>query len=577
MTISQEIKSRFFQVILKFKKQRIILENIILEFSENEKFGDYSTNFAMKYWRDFEFKNSYEFASFLTEKLQKNKHLTKIVSKIEMAGPGFINFWLKKEVLMKNLEETLKKKEKYGASQINKGKIVIVEYSSPNIAKPFTIGHLRSTIIGDAIANLLQATGWKVYRDNHLGDWGTQFGKMIYAIKAWGNEEEIAKSKNPVKDLVTLYIKFHKQAEKSPSLEDEARQWFKKLEDGDGEAKRLWQKCVDWSWLAFDKIYSKLGVVFSYDFEHGRGLGESFFENKIKAVIDELEERKLLKVGEKGAKLVFFKKDKYPPAMILKKDGATLYHTRDLATDKYRLEKYNPDLIINEVGAEQTLYFKQLFEIEKLLGWYASEQRIHIGHGLIRFKEGKMSTRKGNAVWMEDVFQEAQKRAVELGSNDVKLADMVSVGALKYNDLKRESKTEIIFNWEEILNMKGDSGPYLQYVYARCQSVLEKARMKDKKIKFYKKKFIEPKIEELLVLRWLARFPEVLIKSAEQMAPNLLCNYLFQLCQKFNLFYQKYQILDQPEEQFRLSLTTAVGQVIKNGLWLLGIQTPERM
>jgi len=577
MIISQEIKKIFLLKITKIKSVKIAVKDLVLEFSENEKFGDYSTSFAMKYWLDFGFKNPHEFAGFLTEKLQKDKRLAKIVSKIEMADPGFINFWLKKEILADNLEEILKKKEKYGIFQINKGKTVIVEYSSPNIAKPFTIAHLRSTIIGDAIANLLQATGWKVYRDNHLGDWGTQFGKMIYAIKAWGNEEEIAKSKNPVKDLVALYVKFHEQAEKDSLLEDEARQWFKKLEDGDSEAKRLWQKCIDWSWLAFDKIYSKLGVVFSYDFEHGRGLGESFFENKIKAVINELEEKNLLQVGEKGAKLVFFEKDKYPPAMILKKDGATLYHTRDLATDKYRLEKYNPDLIINEVGAEQTLYFKQLFEMEKLLGWYKDGQRVHIGHGLIKFKEGKMSTRKGNAIWMEEVLQEARKRAIELGSSDMKLADIVSVGALKYNDLKRESKTEIVFNWDEILNMKGDSGPYLQYVYARCQSVLEKAKMKGKKIKFDKNKFIEPKIEELLVLRWLVRFPEVLIKSAEQMAPNLLCNYLFQLCQKFNLFYQKYQILDQPEEQFRLSLTMAVGLVIKNGLSLLGIQAPGKM
>ncbi|PIR58253.1 MAG: arginine--tRNA ligase, partial [Parcubacteria group bacterium CG10_big_fil_rev_8_21_14_0_10_35_15] len=238
---------------------------------------------------------------------------------------------------------------------------------------------------------------------------------------------------------------------------------------------------------------------------------------------------------------------------------------------------YNPDLIVNEVGVEQTLYFQQLFEMEKLLGWYKDGKRVHIGHGLIKFKEGKMSTRKGNTIWMEEVLEEAQKKAIELGSRDTGLADIVSIGALKYNDLKREPKTEIVFNWEEILNMKGDSGPYLQYVYARCQSVLEKAKMKNKKIKFDEKKFIEPKIEELLVLRWLTRFPEVLIKSAEQMAPNLLCNYLFQLCQKFNLFYQKCQILDEPEEQFRLSLTNAVGQVIKNGLLLLGIQVPEKM
>ena len=576
-SLSEKIKKCVLGAALAILKKKIVANDLVLEFPENETFGDYSTNFALHSWPESGFKNPSEFAAALAIKLRKDNDLAKIVSKIEVAGPGFINFWLKKEILIENLGEILKRKGKYGVSQINKDKTAIVEYSSPNIAKPFTIGHLRSTIIGDAIANLLQATGWKVYRDNHLGDWGTQFGKMIYAIKTWGDEEEIAKSENPVKDLVALYVKFHEQAEKNPSLEDEARKWFKKLEDGDGEAKRLWQKCVDWSWLIFDKIYSKLGVVFSRDFEGGRGLGESFFENRMKAVIDELEEKKLLQVGKEGAKLVFFEKDKYPPAMILKKDGATLYHTRDLATDKYRLEKYNPDLIINEVGAEQTLYFRQLFEMEKLLGWYKDGQRVHVGHGLIRFKEGKMSTRKGNVVWMEEVLQEAQKRAVELGSNDTKLAETVSVDALKYNDLKRDPKTEIVFDWDEIINMKGNSGPYLQYTHARCQGVLEKAKMNGQKTGFDKKEFLTPESGELSILRWLTKFPDIVVQAAEQYAPNLICNYLFNLAQKFNFFYSRGRIIGSEKESSRLALTQAVAQVLKNGLDLLGIKAPEKM
>ncbi|MDP1710270.1 MAG: arginine--tRNA ligase, partial [bacterium] len=422
-----------------------------LEFTDNMDFGDYSSNIAMTIFanqesgsrnqgskhmiHDSSSKSPRTLAEDIVSKLTTDSSLSAVVEKIETAGPGFINFWLKKDVLVDNLIQIDEEKESFGTSDINKGKTVIVEYSSPNIAKPFGIGHLRSTVIGDSIANLLEATGWKVMRDNHLGDWGTQFGKMIYAIKTWGDEAVIEKSENPVKELVDLYVKFHAKAEIDSALEEKARDWFKKLEVGDSEARRLWKKCIDWSFVEFDRIYDILGVKFSQEFEDGRGLGESFFESRMGTVIDELEAKKMLIMGEEGAKLVFF--DKYSPIMIVKKDGATLYATRDLATDKYRKEKYDPDLIINEVGSEQSLYFKQIFETEKLLGWYKEGQRVHIGHGLIRFKDGKMSTRRGNVIWMEEVLAEAITRAKKLGSETPELAQMVAVGALKYNDLKR--------------------------------------------------------------------------------------------------------------------------------------------
>src|SRR3972149_8556571 len=360
--------------ILEALKKATGVENPNLEFTDNLDFGDFSSNIAMTMFSSTEykeneslrgqstkFKNPRELSEEIISKLQKDKLLSEIVKKIEVAGPGFINFWLKKDVLVDNLMRIDKEKEKYGDSLENKGKTVIVEYSSPNIAKPFGVGHLRSTVIGDAVANLMEAIGWKVMRDNHLGDWGTQFGKIIYAIKTWGDEKKITESDSPVGELVKLYVKFHEESEKDESLEDAARAWFKKLEDGDAEARRIWQDCVELSWIEFNKVYDLLDIKFNKDFNSGRGLGESFFETRMTPVIKELEDKKLLKVGEGGAKLVFFAKDKYPPAMILKKDGATLYHTRDLATDKYRLEKYNPDLIINEVGSEQSLYFQQLF------------------------------------------------------------------------------------------------------------------------------------------------------------------------------------------------------------------------
>ncbi len=557
-----------------------------VEATENADFGDYTANVALSH------KPPREYAESLVQKLKTDKELAKIVDRIEVAGPGFINFWLTGTILVNELGKIQKEKEKYGTSDSGRGKTAIVEYSSPNIAKPFTIGHLRSTIIGDAIANLLEATGYRVYRDNHLGDWGTQFGKMIYAIKTWGDETKIEKSKNPVKELVDLYVKFHEEAGKDEALEDAAREWFRRLETGDAEARRIWKKCIEWSFIEFDRIYGVLGVSFSKEFEGGRGLGESFFETRMKEVVDELKDKNLLKAGEDGAKLVFFEGDlpvqaeKYPPLMIIKKDGATLYATRDLATDKYRKEKYDPDLIINEVGSEQTLYFRQVFETEKLLGWFKDDQRVHVGHGLIRFKEGKMSTRKGNAIWMDEVIDEAVERAKKHGSETKKLAETVAVGALKYNDLKRDPATNIVFDWDEVLNMEGNSGPYLQYTVARANSVLAKAN--DISHIAYKSSVISHMLneEELGVLRSLSRFSEIIAGAAKTYSPNLLCNYLYDLAQKYNSFYNKYRILsssstsevEQPQKsEFRVILTSATGQVLKNGLRLLGIGTPERM
>jgi len=585
------------QLVLEIKKilQGAGIEDTTpkVDYPLDPKHGDYATNVALIAAKRLN-RNPIELAEEIAAKLK-----TDFIERIEVVKPGFINFWIKDIFLQKAFEIKI--------PQIGKGKKVVVEYSSPNIAKPFTIGHLRSTIIGDAVANLLAATGWEVKRDNHVGDWGTQFGKQIYAIKTWGNEEELEKAERPVKLLVDLYVKFHDEAEKDPTLEDKARAWFKKLEDGDEEAKKLWQKCIDWSWKEFEKIYAELGVAFTEN--NGRGYGESFFEDKMKPVIKELEDKGLLQIGENGAKLVFFPAadsgqvpDKYPPLMILKKDGATLYSTRDLATDKFRLEHYGSDVkIINEVGAEQALYFRQLYELEKRLGWYQEGQRVHVKHGLYRFKEGKMSTRKGNVIWLEEVLEEAKKKAhgltakshdisfgdtyVETKSKDktptlkeseiINNSDIVGIGALKWNDLKRSSEQDINFDWDEILNMQGNSGPYLQYTFARTQSVLDKSEEKTK----YKILNTSLQIEERELLRLLARFPEVVEEAAGRLAPNILCTYLFELAQAFNLFYQKCPILKAEDDirDFRLGLTHKAGEVVKEGLSLLGIQAPKKM
>ena len=592
--------------------------SVAIDSPADPKNGEYATNVAMVAFGKAkgegadikEFRNPVELAVALKMKLDALD--IPFLSHIEVVPPGFINFRISDSYLLLTLPSLAK--GEWGIADSGKGRKVVVEYSSPNIAKPFTVGHLRSTIIGDAVANLLEATGWEVHRDNHVGDWGTQFGKQIYAIKKWGSESVLEKAERPVKLLVDLYVKFHEEAEKDPGLDDEARAWFKKLEEGDPEARDLWQKCVDWSWREFEGIYAKLGVKFTEN--NGRGYGESFFEGKMLPVIDRLQEKGLLEIGEEGARIVTFPEEtKLPPLMILKKDGATLYATRDLATDKFRLENYGKDIIIiNEVGVEQSLYFQQLYKLEEMLGWFKSSQRIHMKHGHFRFKEGKMSTRKGNVIWLEDVLEEAEKRAQELAvaSNAMKkeglnatsnvananvddykdndLAKIVGIGALKWNDLKRDSKQDIVFDWDDILTMHGNSGPYVQYAYARTQSVLRKSEIRNPKSlpadaahqalqagEINSKYKLESEERELL--RLLMCFADVVTEAADRLSSNIICTYLFELAQAFNLFYQKHPILkaEGQAQALRILLTEATGSVLKEGLRLLGIQSPSRM
>lgn len=569
MNIKQEIIKSLDEVLEAYGVSDF---EVKLEIPQESSHGDYSCNIALQLSKKLG-KNPREIADELKTKITE-KNL-EVLENIEIAGPGFLNFYISKDYLENNLKTISEQKDNFGKSGKNKSRKVVVEYSSPNIAKPFTIGHLRSTIIGSALANILEATGWIVYRDNHLGDWGTQFGKQIYAIKEWGNEVEIESSENPVKELVSLYVKFHEEAEKNPELEDKARAWFKKLEDGDPEARRLWQKCIDWSFKEFDKLYKALDVTFTEN--NGRGFGESYFEDKMTPIVKELEEKNLLK-EDKGAKLVYFENDKFPPLMVLKQDGATLYSTRDLATDKHRLETHGKDVvIINEVGAEQSLYFNQLYELETLLGWVKEGQRIHVRHGLYRFKDMKMSTRKGNTIWLEDVLKEAVDKAQKLGKEGSGVASEIGIGALKWNDLKRDPVADIVFDWDDMLSMDGNSGPYVQYTYARTQSILGKANTAT--FSFDSQNLTFEK-EELELLRRLQYFPEIVNFASENLSTSVLCNYLYELAKEFNLFYEKHRILnieDESTKNFRLILTSSVGQVIKNGLTLLGISSPSKI
>lgn len=544
-----------------------------IEIDMNPMQGDFSTNIALKTFAASP-KGQWTSPRALAEAIvAAMQPLEPELESVEVAGPGFINFKYKLSVLIANLEALSRNPFASLKPQNHK---ILVEYSSPNIAKPFTVGHLRSTIIGEALANLFEAHGNQVFRDNHLGDWGTQFGKLIYAIKTWGNLSEIETSERPVKVLVELYQKFHVEAETNPTLEDEARAWFTALENGNQEARDLWQKCIAWSWKEFDSIYKELGCK-PFTENEGKGFGESYFEDKMTPVIDELKSKNLLEAGEQGAMIVKFPGDELPPLMILKKDGSTLYATRDLAADKFRLQKYGSDIrVINEVGAEQSLYFKQLFKLEQILGWYQPGQRIHVGHGFFRLKEGKMSTRKGTVIWLEDVLAEAIKRATALAKDesDSTTAKIVGIGALKWNDLKRSAHLDIVFDWDEVLSMEGNSGPYVQYAAVRCMSIIAKASDQTLAVPTN----YTPNEAENIILRKLMKFENVITKCTDEFAPHYLCTYLFELAQAYNSFYNLHHVLGEGEATaFRLLLTKVTGNILTAGLEILGIQTPKKM
>jgi len=568
---------------------------IALDFPENAEHGDFTTNVAMVNAKKLGL-NPRALAEKIVAEFDKVKPAS--IAKVEIAGPGFINFTLTAEAVSKNTQEILADAK---ISQVGQGKKVLVEYSSPNIAKPFSVGHLRSTVIGDSIARILDAIGYSVIRDNHLGDWGTQFGKLLVAIDKWGNLALIEKSEDPIKKLVDLYVKFHDEVEKSESaakeLKDLARAKFAILESGkDAKVTDAWKICVDISNKEFANIYDRLGVRF----DPKRGdtqIGESFFvtPDKIKPVMEALVAKKLLKKSE-GAKVVFFgsddpKKWTMPPLIIEKSDGTSIYATRDLAADLYRRNTYGvagKDVaatagsagltIINEVGAEQTLYFRQLIETEIMLGWFAKGERVHVAHGLYRFKDGKMSTRKGNVIWLEDILDEAVKRASKINTES---AEDVAIAAIKFNDLKRDSIQDIVFDWDEMMDMTGDSGPYLQYSCVRARAVVEKA--KGLGITTNSKGAAagtRPEITQLDALeRYLMRFPHVVEFAGYSYKPSVIANYLINLASLFNSFYSQVLIADakDPSAGYKVAVTQIFATVMERGLDLLGINVPERM
>ena len=493
--------------------------------------------------------------------------------KIEVVPPGFINIWLTPDSIRNEFRKIC------GTKVWGKGKkrkeTAIVDYSAPNIGKPLHIGHLRSTIIGDAIANIYDFAGYSVVRWNYIGDWGTQFGKTITAYKLWGKKGEV--KKKPVEELSKLYIKFHEESKEHSELEDSAREEFKKLEDGDRENLKLWKWFKKESLKELGKVYNKLGVRFSVY------IGEAFYQDKMSKSIKSLIEDGLAKESE-GALIVPLDKYGLPPALIRKSDGATLYLTRDIPNLEYRLDEYKPKKIVYVIANEQTLHLSQLFAIADLKGIGEGVELVHVKFGLVLGDDGKkFSTREGGVVELNQVIDEAVRRAKETIKErkaDLKPAEAkqvaraVGVGAIKYNDLSQNRLSDITFDWERMLSFEGNSGPYLQYTYARLKNILRKARIVPK----LDASSLEENRDFAIVIK-LAEFPEVLARVAQNYMPHYLANYLYELAKEANSFYQSEPVLYSVPKlrSVRLNLVRETIKVLKTGLNLLGIEVVEKM
>ncbi|MGT2648037.1 arginine--tRNA ligase [Streptococcus uberis] len=492
--------------------------------------------------------------------------------KVMAVGP-YINFFLDKSSISKEvLEAVIKEKANYGQQHIGDGQNVTLDMSSPNIAKPFSVGHLRSTVIADAIGHIYSKLGYNSIRINHLGDWGKQFGMLIVAYKLWGDRATI--EANPIDELLKLYVRINAEAEENPELDEQARQWFKKLEDGDKEAWDLWQWFRDESLVEFNRIYDKLDV--SFDHFHG----EAFYNDKMDEGIQILEDKNLLKES-KGAQIVDLEKYNLPPALIKKSDGATLYITRDMATAMYRQRTFNFVKNIYVVGQEQSHHFKQLKAVLKEMGFDWSDDMIHVSFGLVTKNKKKLSTRKGNIIRLEPTLDEAVSRAltqIEAKNPDLEnkedVAHAVGVGAVKFYDLKTDRDNGYDFDLEAMVSFEGETGPYVQYTYARIQSILRKADFTPNEETPYSLN----DTESWEIIKLLQGFAANIERAAEKYDPSIIAKFAIQLAQSFNRYYAHIRILDESEERdSRLALCYATAVVLKESLRLLGVQAPEKM
>ena len=558
------MKERVAELLAKTTKlkEKEILP--LIEIPKDSSLGDYALP-CFLLARKFK-KNPVEIAIELSNKLKNSLEFEKVE-----ALKGYVNFFINRTILAESILKKIQKEgEKYGSSNFGKCKKILVEMSSPNIAKPFGIGHLRSTIIGNSVSKISEFLGFKVIRMNYFGDWGTQFGKLILGYKKFGDSKKL--KSNPMAHLFEVYVKVNE----NPELEKEAREWFKRLEYGDEEAAAFWNRFRALSILEFQKVYDVLGIKFDVI------SGESQYNKKMEAVVKELKKKNLL-VESEGALVADLREYNLGIVIIQKSDGTTIYATRDIAAAIDRHEKYKFDFMFYEVGSEQKLHLSQLFKILELMGYKWAKNCAHIRHGLYLDKDGKkFSTRKGRTVSMEDIINESRdlaekeilKRESKLTKKELALrARFIALAAIIYGDLKNYRGNDMVFDIERFTSFEGDTGPYLLYSYARAKSIL-------KKVKFNQKKKYEIRnlndMEKSLVFQ-LGKFPQILINAYKGLSPNLVANYAFETSQLFNEFYHTNQVIGSENEQFRLVLVDSFSKVLKNSLSLLGIKALEEM
>jgi len=532
-----------------------------IEFPPNPEMGDLA--FPCFSSAKKESKNPAVVAKELAEKFKPNK----IVEKAQAFGP-YVNFFVNRKHLAEEIfAEIIEKKDNYGKKDKN-NMTVVIEYSSPNIAKPFHVGHLRPTNIGDALYKIYKFLGYEVIGENYVGDYGTQFGSILAAYKKWGDEKEL--EKEPVKYLLELYIKFNKELESNPDLQEEAREWFKKLEENDEEAVKLWELFREISLQEFRKMYGILDV--SFDTYHG----EAFYNRMMSKTIEELKQKQLL-VLDQGAMIVKLDEFNMPPAIILKSNGTSTYALRDVTAAIYRLTTYKPEKILYCVGNEQKLHMEQFYKIVELMGY--GKKCEHVGNGLIRFSEGKMSTRKGQILYLQELLDTAIALAlkkIEEKNPELKekqsTAEKVGIGAVKFWDLSADRIKDVIFDWDRLLDFEGDTGPYIHYTYARACSILRKTELR--KVEHYDD---FANLLQFQVIKKLSLFQNVLEDTIKHNKPHILTTYMIELARLFNEFYQKERVLGHPEEKARLLIVEGVRQVLGNGMALIGMHPVDEM
>ena len=542
-----------------------------IEIPPNSEMGDYAYP-CFKLAKVFR-KAPPMIANELIEKIEKKD----FIKEIKVVG-AYINFFTEKSVYVKEvLTRVFDEKESYGSSTEGNGKTIVIDYSSPNIAKPFHVGHLRSTVIGNAIYKIYECLGYNCEGVNHLGDWGTQFGKLIVAYKKWGSKEAV--EKDGIQELMKIYVKFHDEAKKEPALEDEARLWFVKMQDGDEEALTLWKWFYDISIKEFDRVYDMLGVKFD------AYTGESFYNDKMDAVVQELKDKNLLKESE-GAMIVDLEDEKMPPCLIIRKDGGTLYATRDITAALYRKKKYNFEKCIYLTALDQNLHFAQWFKVIEKMGYEWSKDLVHVPFGLVSLETGKLSTRQGNVVLMEDLLNQAISETTKIIEeknpnlpNKEEVAKQVGIGAVIFNDLYNNRIKDVVFSWSRMLNFDGETGPYVQYTHARACSLLKKVCDSVENIDTNIDFSLLNDEASVEVCKLIEMYPAKIKDAGNKFEPSIVTRHLVDIAQSFNKFYHDNPIMNSDDDvkKARIALVYAVKTILASGLKLLGINAPEQM